>query len=85
MSVSTESSIIGSLMYTFSSYAVSNLFYYHFLEPMIVFPLLLMAIERFLRREPYGGVCLTLASFLVFFINFYFAACSMFAAFIYTF
>lgn len=84
MSVSTESSIIGSLMYTFSSYAVSNLFYYHFLEPMIVFPLLLMAIERFLRRESYGGLCLTLASFLVFFINFYFAACSMIAAFIYT-
>ena len=83
MAISSQSAIIGGLMYAFSSFAVSNLFYYHFLEPMIAFPLLLMAIERFLRREHYGGVCMVLASFLVFFINFYFAACSMIAAFIY--
>lgn len=84
MAISTEASVIGGLMYAFSSFAVSNLFYYHFLEPMIAFPLLLVAIERFLRRERYGGVSLILASFLVFFINFYFAVCSMIAALIYT-
>ncbi len=84
ISISTEASVVGALMYTFSSYAVSNLFYYHFLEPMIAFPLLLIAIERFLRKERYGGVCMVLASFLVFFINYYFAACSMVAALIYT-
>ena len=84
MSISTEASIVGALMYAFSSYALSNLFYYHFLEPMIAFPILLIAIERFLRGERYGGVSLALASFLVFFINYYFAACSMVAALIYT-
>jgi len=84
MSISIGSSTTGALMYAFSSFAISNLFYYHFMEPMIVFPLLLVAIERFLNRERYGGVCMILASFLVFFINYYFAACSMIAALIYT-
>lgn len=40
--------MIGSLMYTFSSWAITNLFYYHFMEPMICFPLLLMAIDNYL-------------------------------------
>ena len=84
MAISAESSVIGALMYTFSSFAISNLFYYHFMEPMIAFPLLLIAIERFLNKERYSGVCMILASFLVFFINCYFAACSMIAALIYT-
>ena len=84
MSVSTVASVTGALMYTFSSYTVNNLFYYHFVEPMIAFPVLLIAIERFIKRERYSGVSLILASFLVFFINYYFAACSMFAALLYT-
>jgi len=84
MSITTQSSVIGALMYAFSSFAVSNLFYYHFMEPMMVFPLLLIAIERFLKRETYSGVSMVLAAFLVFFINFYFAACSMIAALLYT-
>lgn len=83
MDISEESSLVGALMYTFSSFAVSNLFYYHFMEPMIAFPLFLIAIERFLRHERYGGVGLILASFLVFFINFYFASCSMIAGLVY--
>ena len=83
MDISEESSIVGALMYTFSSFAVSNLFYYHFMEPMIAFPLFLIAIERFIRKERYGGVGMILASFLVFFINFYFASCSMIAGLIY--
>ena len=83
MSISGEMSVVGGLMYTFSSFAISNLFYYHFLEPMIVFPIFLIAIERFLRNERYGSVCLALASFLVFFINYYFATCSMIAGLIY--
>ncbi|MBR3081194.1 MAG: YfhO family protein [Prevotella sp.] len=83
IAISPESSITGALMYSFSSYAISNLFYYQFMEPMIAFPLLLSAIERFLNRVRFGGVCMILASFFVFFINYYFAACSMIAALIY--
>ena len=83
MSVSDVMSVTGALMYTFSSFAVSNLFYYHFLEPMMAFPLLLIAIERYIRRERYAGTGLVLASFLVFFINYYFAIGSMIAALTY--
>lgn len=83
MKISTDMSVIGALMYTFSSFAISNLFYYHFLEPMIVFPLLLIAIERYMRCERHGAVSLILASFAVFFINFYFATCSMIAGAVY--
>lgn len=85
MSVSVEASSIGGLLYAFSSYAISNSFYYHFFEPMIVFPLLLLAIERFLKKEAYCKVTLMLASFLVVFINYYFAVCSFVAAAMYVF
>jgi len=85
MEVSKEHASIGGLMYAFSSYAISNSFYYHFFEPMIVFPLLLVAIERFLNREIYGKTTLMLAAFLIVFINYYFAVCSFVAAAIYVF
>ena len=51
MSVSTESSIIGSLMYTFSSYAVSNLFYYHFLDLGIVSRVLYQFLFRCMQHD----------------------------------
>lgn len=83
MSVKPELSVVGALMYTFSSFAVSNLFYYHFLEPMIVFPIFLIAIERYLKQEQFSCTGLALSSFLVFFINYYFATCSMIVGLIY--
>lgn len=83
MEVSKENAAIGGLMYAFSSYAISNSYYYHFFEPMIVFPLLLVAIERFLGNEKYAKTTLMLAAFLTVFINYYFAVCSFVAAAIY--
>ena len=83
MDISETSSIAGALMYTFSSFAISNLFYYHFMEPMLAFPLFLLAIERYLRRERFAGIGMILGSFLVFFINYYFAPCTMVAALVY--
>ncbi len=83
MSISTQAATAGALMYAFSSFSLSNLFYYHFLEPMIAFPIFLIAIERFMRGERYGNLGLALASFLVFFINYYFATCSMIAGLVY--
>jgi len=85
MEVSKENAAIGGLMYAFSSYAISNSFYYHFFEPMIVFPLLLVAIEQFLNRKRYGKTTLMLAAFLTVFINYYFAVCSFVAAAMYVF
>jgi len=83
MDISKPYCVVGGLLYAFSSFAISNLKYYHFMEPMMCFPLLLLAIEKFLRHERYGGLLLGLAAFLVTFINFYFAPCSLICALIY--
>lgn len=83
MNISNDVASIGGLLYAFSSYAISNSFYYHFFEPMIVFPLLLLSIERFLNKDAYCKTTLMLASFLTVFINYYFAVCSFFAAALY--
>lgn len=80
MEVSSETASIGGLLYAFSSFTISNSFYFHFFEPLIVFPLLLIAIERFLRRERYACTLLLGASFLTVFINYYFAIGSFLAA-----
>jgi len=84
MHVSKPYSIIGGLLYAFSSFAICNLVYYHFLEPMMCFPLLLIAIEKYLLQERYSCLILGLAAFLVSFINYYFLPCSLIPALIYT-
>lgn len=77
MGISESVSIIGGLLYAFSSFAISNIGYYHFMEPMIAFPLFLCAIESFLRKEKYGELYLGLGAFLVAFINYYFMPASL--------
>jgi uncharacterized membrane protein YfhO len=73
--------IAGGLLYCFSSFFITNLRYYHFCEPMMMFPLLLIAIENVLEHRKYGYSQLALASFGVTWINFYFALPSfLFAA-----
>lgn len=76
-------SALGALMYTFSSYTITNLFYYHFMEPLICFPLLLMAIEHLLGKGRHRYSALIAASFLVVFVNFYFSIGSFVAAALY--
>ncbi len=78
-------SLIGCLLYTFSSWSISNLFYYMFVEPMIAFPLLLLFIEKFLRGDKHGCTGLAMAAFVVIMINYYFAPASFIAATIYFF
>lgn len=75
----------GALMYAFSSYTISNLFYWHFMEPMIMFPLLLWGLERFWEKSSRRRFAvLSLLSGAVFFINFYFAVGSFIAALLYS-
>lgn len=83
MQFNQQLSMLGALMYTFSSWAITNLFYYHFMEPMICFPLLLMAIEHYLSGGRQRHVLLALATFVVAFINYYFLVCSLLAAALY--
>ncbi len=83
MGVSRENSALGAFLFTFSSFNIASLYYYHFYEPIIAFVLLLMAMERLLRRERWGMTCVALAAFAVTFVNFYFAIGSFIAALIY--
>lgn len=83
MEISEESSIAGSLLFVFSSFVIINLGYYHFMEPMICFPIFLWSIEKFLQKEKYGRTCLCLTSFGVLFTNFYFAPCTFFSGLVY--
>ena len=78
-------SLIGSLLYTFSSWAISNLLFYMFMEPMILFPLLLIFVERFLCKESHRYTGLALATFVVIAVNYYFAAINLIAATMYFF
>ncbi len=83
MGVSRQNSAFGAYLFSFSSFSIASLYYYHFYEPIMAFVLLLIAIERLLRHEKWGLTCLALASFVVTFVNFYFAIGSFIAAFIY--
>ena len=83
MGVSSENSCLGAFLFTFSSFNIASLYYYHFYEPILAFVLLLIAIERLLRREKWGMTCVALAAFVVSFVNFYFAVGSFLAALIY--
>ena len=83
ISISRDVSIIGGLLYTFSSFAISNIGYYHFMEPMIVFPLFVYVIEAFLRQEKYGELYLGLGASSVAFINYYFMPATLLCGFLY--
>lgn len=73
-------SLLGCLLYTFSSWAISCLCFYMFMEPMILFPLLLIFIERFLKKERYACGGLATATFITVAVNYYFAIGNLIAA-----
>lgn len=85
MGVSRGSASIGGLLYAFSSYAIVTTAYYHFLEPVIAFPLLLSAVERFVRGGRYGATALAAAVGGTVIVNYYFAIGSLVMASVYTF
>lgn len=49
-----ESAMAGGLMYAFSGFSVYNIFFNHFHEAIIVFPLLLLALEKFMAEKSRG-------------------------------
>lgn len=81
--ISKQNSLLATLMFVFSSYVIIDLGYYHFMEPIICFVLLLYAIEKYINEERYAGCMLGIVSFCVVFVNFYFAPCSFIPALIY--
>ena len=83
MEFSSALATLGALLYTFSSYYVSNLTFYMFCEAVAVFPLLLLALERVVRGERHRYFWLAMAGALVCLVNFYFAVASLMLGFIY--
>ena len=62
--------VLGGLLYAFSGFSVYNVFFFHFHEPMIVFPLLLAALDAFLYDKRRG--VFAVAVFAACVVNYYF-------------
>ena len=62
--------VIGGLLYAFSGFSVYNVFFNHFHEAIITFPLLLAAIDEYMDNHRRGVVAL--AVFAACLVNYYF-------------
>ena len=62
--------VIGGVLYAFSGFSVFNIFFFHFHEAMIFFPLLLAAMDEFHATKRKGVVALAVFSCAV--VNYYF-------------
>lgn len=62
--------VIGGILYAFSGFSVYNVFFNHFHEAIVVFPLLLAAIDEYMETKRRGVV--TLAVFAACLVNYYF-------------
>ena len=65
-----HNAVIGGLMYAFSGFSVYNVFFNHFHEAIVVFPLLLAAIDEYMYRKRRGVVAI--AVFAACIMNYYF-------------
>ncbi len=61
---------VGGLLYAFSGFTVFNIFFNNFHEPIICFPLLLLALELFITENRRGAFCLAVALCAV--VNYFF-------------
>ncbi len=64
--------VIGGLLYAFSGFSIYNIFFFHFHEPMIFFPLLLYCVDEFMYNDRRG--ILAAAVFACCTVNYYFFA-----------
>lgn len=69
--MNNTSSVIGALMYTFSSFVLYGLRHPYFINAIILFPLVMIGIEKIIKEEKY--VYYTIIIAITFFVNFYFA------------
>jgi len=84
MGISSLMADVGALMYAFSSFFIMNLSFWFFAEPAIMFPLLLLALERYLARPgPRRLAGVAFATFGVAVINFFFSVGSLVIGFMY--
>lgn len=64
--------VAGGLLYAFSGFSIYNIFFFHFHEPMIIFPLLLYCVDEFMYNDRRG--ILAAAVFAACTVNYYFFA-----------
>lgn len=65
-----EYAVLGGLMYAFSGFSVFNMFFNHFHEPMVFFPLMLIALEELMINDRKGWFAAAVA--VNAFVNYYF-------------
>ncbi len=67
---SENAALIASLLYAFSGFSVYNIFFNHFHEPLIFFPLLLAALDEYMTVRRRGIFALAAAACCI--VNYYF-------------
>ncbi len=65
-----EYAVLGGLMYAFSGFSIFNMFFNHFHEPMVFFPLMLIALEELMVSDRKGLFAAAVA--INAFVNYYF-------------
>jgi len=65
-----DTALVGGLLYAFSSYSMYNLFFNHFHEAVVFFPLLLIALEEAVVNKRRGALALAVA--INAFVNYFF-------------
>lgn len=70
--VKPQSAVIGGLLYAFSGFSVYNIFFNHFHEAIIFFPILLYALELYMSENKKG--VFAVAVFAAAFVNYFFFA-----------
>ena len=66
----TEGAVLGGLLYAFSGFSIYNIFFNHFHEAIIIFPLVLAALDAYMEERRRG--VFALAVFASCFMNYYF-------------
>ena len=71
--VRPDYALIGGILYAFSGFSIYNVFFNHFHEAIIYFPLMLLGLERFMKDDKRGlfglMVCLSALNNYYFFIG----------------
>lgn len=65
-----DTALIGAVLYAFSGFSVYNIFFNHFHEAIIFFPLMLAALDEYMENRRRGLFALTV--FACCFVNYYF-------------
>lgn len=65
-----EYAVLGGMMYALSGFSIFNMFFNHFHEPMVFFPLMLIALEELMINDRKGWFAVTVA--INAFVNYYF-------------